>query len=376
MTQVVNSFNEWDPLEEVIVGTCIGGYSMSAEHKHDPVLFNLVGSPLKHPGVLGRGAAFDKDIIEKAESELDNLARVLQMDNVKVRRPDKVDFSTEQSTPDWKVPNGACAACPRDTLIVFGNEIVEAPMSMRARIFEFRAYRNLVHEYWTQGAKWTSAPKPRLTDLSFVPNYPEFDSKERLEEIAKGNYGLTEVEPLWDAADFLRMGKDIIGQVSLATNKSGIDWVRKHIGPQYRVHTMPFNTNRPRHIDDTLMCVRPGIVLSNSEVEPFNNGLDLFRKSDWRVIKVAPSKVSIPAPKGFYYESGGLVLNFLSIDENTVVIEEKEKDMIAFMESLGCRVRACPLSHVYFVGGSSHCATLDVRRRGGLQSYFPHLDTK
>lgn len=56
------------------------------------------------------------------------------------------------------------AAMPRDILIVVGNEIIEAPMAWRARFFEYRAYRPLIKEYFRRGAKWTTAPKPTMSD--------------------------------------------------------------------------------------------------------------------------------------------------------------------------------------------------------------------
>ena len=56
------------------------------------------------------------------------------------------------------------AAMPRDILIVVGDEIIEAPMAWRSRFFEYRAYRPLLKEYFKRGAKWTTAPKPLLSD--------------------------------------------------------------------------------------------------------------------------------------------------------------------------------------------------------------------
>lgn len=53
---------------------------------------------------------------------------------------------------------------PRDILMVVGNEIIEAPMAWRARFFEYRAYRPLIKEYFRNGAKWTTAPKPTMAD--------------------------------------------------------------------------------------------------------------------------------------------------------------------------------------------------------------------
>ena len=56
------------------------------------------------------------------------------------------------------------AAMPRDILMVVGDEIIEAPMAWRSRFFEYRAYRSLLKEYFKQGAKWTTAPKPLMSD--------------------------------------------------------------------------------------------------------------------------------------------------------------------------------------------------------------------
>ena len=56
------------------------------------------------------------------------------------------------------------AAMPRDIIIVIGNEIIEAPMAWRSRFFEYRAYRSLMKEYFSNGAKWTTAPKPTMSD--------------------------------------------------------------------------------------------------------------------------------------------------------------------------------------------------------------------
>lgn len=59
---------------------------------------------------------------------------------------------------------GMYAAMPRDILLVVGNEIIEAPMAWRARFFEYRAYRRIIKDYFNNGAKWTTAPKPTMAD--------------------------------------------------------------------------------------------------------------------------------------------------------------------------------------------------------------------
>ena len=56
------------------------------------------------------------------------------------------------------------SSCPRDSLVVFGDEILETGMSWRCRYFETRPYKKLLNEYFEKGAKWTLAPKPIMTD--------------------------------------------------------------------------------------------------------------------------------------------------------------------------------------------------------------------
>jgi hypothetical protein len=59
------------------------------------------------------------------------------------------------------------AAMPRDILLVVGEEIIEAPMCWRSRFFEYRAYRDLMKEYFHAGATWTVAPKALMDDALY-----------------------------------------------------------------------------------------------------------------------------------------------------------------------------------------------------------------
>ena len=56
---------------------------------------------------------------------------------------------------------------PRDVLLVVGEEIIEAPMCWRSRFFEYRAYRDLMKEYFHAGATWTVAPKALMDDALY-----------------------------------------------------------------------------------------------------------------------------------------------------------------------------------------------------------------
>ncbi len=137
----VCSWNEWDPLREVIVGTARGAAEPAYEPAFSPYL--LAGDP----GRAFRGAPILAELVDEAERQLDAFAQLLADRGIVVRRPDPVDHAVPVKTPDWEAPYGRANACPRDLLLVIGDEIIEAPMAQRARFFEYRAYRTLLAEY-------------------------------------------------------------------------------------------------------------------------------------------------------------------------------------------------------------------------------------
>ena len=192
-----------------------------------------------------------------AGEELDNFARILEAEGITVRRPEVLpgDYSQPYSTPDFKCSNGLYAAMPRDVLIVVGNQIIEAPMAWRSRYFEYRPYRSLIKEYFHKGAGWTAAPKPMMSDDLFVP--------EEKYEVKEGSFVTTEFEPVFDAAEFTRIGKDIFVQRSQVTNDFGIEWMRRHLGPQYNIHVLDFQDKNAMHIDGTFIPIAPGKLLVN-----------------------------------------------------------------------------------------------------------------
>jgi glycine amidinotransferase len=65
-----------------------------------------------------------------------------------------------------------------------------------------------------------------------------------------------------------------------------------------------------------------------------------------------------------------LHMNVLSLDEQHVIVEEGEVALQKFLRDWGIEAIPCRFKNFYPFGGSFHCATVDVRRRGGLQSYF------
>jgi glycine amidinotransferase len=353
----VNSHNEWDPLEEIIVGRLEGSNIPSY---HVAVTFNIPPSTAK----LFRFAAgrrFPGWMIRKARKELDEFIHILEAEGVKVRRPDKVDFHRRYRTPSWS-SRGFCTACPRDIFLVVGNEIIETPTCWRSRFFEPYAYRRLFKEYFLKGARWTAAPRPELTDELFRRDYVIPRDGEPI------RYVINEFEPVFDAADFVRCGRDVLVTRSNVTNAMGIEWLRRHLGDTYRIHEIESRCRQPMHIDSSLLPLAPGKVLVNPDYIDVTRLPPMFKS--WDVL-IAPR----PDPVNGFMSSISACspwtsINVLMLDEKRVVVDSSQVSLIRALKNWGFEpIRCAFLSYGPF-GGSFHCATLDIRRRGTLQSYF------
>lgn len=53
-----------------------------------------------------------------------------------------------------------------------------------------------------------------------------------------------------------------------------------------------------------------------------------------------------------------------------VIVEARQKKLIKQLKQWGIETIPCPFAHYEPYEGSFHCATLDIRRRGVLESYF------
>ena len=154
------SCNEWDPLEEVILGTAKGARSPTADKSTQFVLYPDCPIDSLPDGV------FSQRVIEETEEDLSQFAEVLASHEVTVHRPDPYDTAVRHSTPHWTA-HGFHTYCPRDVLTVIGNRIIESPCAMRSRFFESFAYRTILVDYLRSGARWFSAPKPMLLDSEY-----------------------------------------------------------------------------------------------------------------------------------------------------------------------------------------------------------------
>ncbi len=233
---VVESWNEWDPLKHVIVGKADGCCIPPPE----PALDAKVPEDSDMRGQFGPRP---QETVDRANELLDNFADLLKKRGVRVDRPVPLDFNQPSATPDWETETMFGCMPPRDVLLTVGKEILEATMSYRCRWFEYLCYRPLLQQYYNDdpGMRHEAAPKPRLTDADYRPDYlsEKIGVEKRLQWTADKFFVTTEEELLFDAADVLRFGKDLVVQHGFTTNLKGIDWLRRHY-PDHQVHTVNF----------------------------------------------------------------------------------------------------------------------------------------
>ncbi len=355
----VNSHNEWDPLEEVIIGNLDG--AMFPE-------WNTINVATVPPGewqaaeqlLGGAGSPYPAEMVAAARLNLAEFIHILEAEGVTVRRLPGLDFSKSFGTPDWGVSSGFSSANPRDPFMIIGNEILETPMADRSRYFEAWSYRSLFKEYFKAGAKWTAAPKPQLLDDLYDWDYKVPAPGEPM------RFVINDFEPVFDAADFVRCGRDIIGQKSNVTNQMGVDWLQRHLGGGYRVHLIENLSSEAIHIDTTFMPLAPGKALVSPKFLNMNRLPSILQKWD---LLVPPDPIpTVHDPLRLMSEWG--MINVLMLDQERIVVEKRQESLIRALKDWGFKPIPCSFEAYYPFLGSFHCSTLDVRRRGELLSYF------
>lgn len=335
---MVHVNNEWGKLKEVIVGT-VDNANMPI-HSIDLHAINHADKdriPREETGY------YDKKVMDEAADDLQMLVYILEELGVKVHRPNKLNTHLMISNGVWATTQ-YYTYCPRDTMTVIGDTIIEAPMALRSRQFETIAYKDIFIDKMKNGANWVSAPKPLLGDESY--------QREDLSKLT-----LNEIEPVFDAANILRSNNDILYLVSNTGNKLGAQWLQNFLGSEYKVHVLE-NMYSYSHIDSTIALLREGLCLLNPERVNENNMPEFLKNWDkiW-----CPPMVDIGYHKT-NHASVWIGVNLLSVDEKTVIVEHRQKALIRELSKYGIDVITANSRHARTLGGSFHCVTSDLNR--------------
>lgn len=335
---LVHSTNDYDPLQEIIVGR--------ADFAHippvDPSMKNFMYADLSYDDIKKHVGSYNQNLLKEANEDLDILSEVLEDCGVIVHRPKKIQHHQRIQTPKWRT-TGWHNYCPRDIFLVLGNNIVEVPSVMRSRIFETWSYNKILREAFDDGAAWFSAPKQLIEDSSF-----DFS------DLSKPT--LMNNEILFDAPNVIRIDNDLIFQISNSGNEKGAKWLQRMF-PEYNVH-IERDAYSGAHFDSTIIPLRKGLVLLNGLRCNQNNYPKFFK--DWE--KIFFSDIVSTDSKDSGISSDSIGLNLLSVNNDLVIVDENQKPLIDILEQH--KIESIPLSmrHARTLGGGFHCVTLDLIR--------------
>jgi glycine amidinotransferase len=282
-----------------------------------------------------------------------------------------VDASTaEVHTPAW-----SAAVVPplnvRDNTLILGNEIIETPPMIRSRYFETQFLKPVFAEYFRRGARWTVMPRPFMTDASFDLSYTRDATAggptEPISDPRPSPYDVG-FEMMFDGAQCLRLGRDVVVNISTANHALAVDWLERHLEGRFRLHRVYRLSDS--HIDSMVLALRPGTLLVRNErvAELLPEALRTWDT----IVAPAPATNNFPA-----YDDDDLILtspfidlNVLSTSPDTVLVNDACPELIRTLERHRFTVVPVQHRHRRLFGGGFHCFTLDTVRDGGPEDYL------
>lgn len=381
----LNSHNEWGALKAVVVGT-VEGFSAGVE----------LSNP--EPGLLDKAVglvqkAYPKWYLDEVAEDLEGLCDIFRQAKVEVLRPRWSEAGSRFETPNWSAA-GFDIYNVRDLHIVFGDMLISSAPSSRFRLFESYAMQELVYtHFFDQGLRWVASPMPKLKgDYIHEIQRPrsELESVEdslhqRLSNgLSETFHYLDDHEIIFDAANIIRVGRDVLFLVSSTGNRKAARWLQDVLGPDYRVHVT--HAYRSSHLDSTILPLRPGTVLLNGArvseetCPPIFKGWDKLYFTDVAPVPEAETDFHKTVRRPIYEELNklGVVsnlnhisspwagLNVFSLDPKTVLVHDRQTRMISTLEAKGFTVIPVRMRHCYSMLGGLHCTTLDVVRDSAL----------
>ncbi|MCR9204190.1 MAG: hypothetical protein NXH75_06410, partial [Halobacteriovoraceae bacterium] len=291
----VNAYTEWGHLKEIVVGNCV-----HLTRENIDLSFKLFFAENLQDQLIENSIVLQERLIAQRMEDLDNLSKTLETEGIIVHRPKPIETVKPFATPEFSSHTTPCDN-PRDQVLIWGNKIIETPPLLRTRYFENDLLKDLFLAYFRKGADWIVAPKPAMRDSSFD----------------QGQKDDTEIEMLFDGAQCMRFGKDILMNVSTRNHELGFQWLSRLLKGKANIHKVEITDN---HIDSMMMPLRPGLLLINptsmkSKISKLPKALQ-----KWETIEVP---VLDKTPKGkdeVYLASANIYTNVLPLSEKKVLI--------------------------------------------------------
>jgi scyllo-inosamine-4-phosphate amidinotransferase 1 len=302
---MISSHNEWDTLREIVVGKA----DFANWPSNDPVFSKENEKTLWTETPVPSGPV-PQQIIDESNEDLESLCDALRKESVVVHRPDVMNFQELDGMYNY---------CPRDRLIVAGNELVDCNMMYPCRNMEIDALPMATRQ---------------ATKIHIMPR---------------------DQDMILDAANVARLGDTWLYLMSHSGNQAAYEWLCAQF-PDKTIEACNFYAGV--HIDSTIVPIREGVALINSSrVRPSQlpNAL-----KDWHCIYI-----NEVVPQSFYqypYASKWIALNMLMVNPNLAIVDKHQDSMIEILNKLNVEVIPLELRHSRTLGGGFHCVTLDLVR--------------
>jgi N-dimethylarginine dimethylaminohydrolase len=297
--------NEYGELKSVLLGTVENMAWPSNDKEFDNGIARST-----FDGTLTRGS-LPPSVIEQANEDLNKFAVVMDKRGIDIIRPQTVGYH-------W-------AYSARDVLLTLGDKVIECPTPFSSRAFELDLYPSL-HQ---ADGKIIRAPKPQSGD-----------------------------DPMFDAANVLKVNDKLVYSLSHSANEAGAVWLQEQVGTDFEVITWRAVENQITHIDSTLLsCGENTIIANASRLD--KESLPRFMK-DYKTIWVDDC-----VPRSFHnfpYASKWIGMNVLSLDPETIVVDEIQTSLIDQLKSEKFNVVPLRMRQSRTLGGGFHCVTCDIER--------------
>ena len=299
----ISTVNEYSELKSIIVGS-VENMSWPTDDNE----FNRSIDRSTFPGTLTRGT-LPKQVSEEATEDLDRLVQILENRDIEVYRP-----LTDQ--PHW-------AYSARDILLTVGDMVIQCPTPFDSRANELELYPFL------NDCNIIKAPRPRTDDA-----------------------------PRFDAANILKVDDKLIYSLSHSANDAGADWLQKTVGNAYEVIKWQVVDYEITHIDSTLLTLDKNTVIVNAsrvKEQDLPNFMQNYKKI-WIDDVVSRDFHNFP------YASKWIGMNILSLDPETVLMDDIQTDLKEKLEANKFNVITTPMRQSRTLGGGFHCVTNDLER--------------
>tara|TARA_R110000868_G_scaffold4204_1_gene26352 strand:- start:41 stop:1006 length:966 start_codon:yes stop_codon:yes gene_type:complete len=320
----MTTYNEWGKLKKVIVGVADNAVIPSLDLGYRTV---LAADKLNEKDIV-HSINYPQIVIDEANEDLDTLVNFLQKESVEVLRPNRSITSFFNY-------------CPRDSVVTYGNDSYAAPMSIKIRTDEYRAFEH------------------HLSNLHILDRYHEDDLYNISCVGNKNILALTDAAPAFDAANIIKANDDILYLVSNTGNELGATYLQEVLGTSATVRVLR-NAYSYSHIDTTVAFIREGLLVVNPS-RITNKDMLPYPFNTWDIIW-CPEPTEIEYYKPFNNASPWVNMNMLSINSNLVILEERQHSLRKELEKYNIEVAMLPMRHARTLAGAFHCVTLDLDR--------------